>query len=661
MAGLRGAARAVLSMLGAALAAVLALAIVSSPASAATSGPVTISAVHVDGATITGVLSVSQSAGITVDDTTLNAVIAARHYSVKISPASDLKRATMIVVDTSGSMGDAGMATVRAAVATFLDQVPQDVSVGLTAFSDKPRVVVAPTTNRQILSAAVATLTSSGETSLYDAIVTAAKALSGYDSRTMVLLSDGGDTVSKATQAQAAKALHDASVWTAVVGFHTADSDNSVLSSFASASGNQVAAASSPDAVKAAFLASAKALTNQIVFSVTPGAEAADGTSLTISGQAGGRIFQSQVPISFADNAFPGGSTKGSKVTVTDDSGSVVSTGAAPTILLIGVGAVAIGLFVIVLTVSGSALRSQKSQRVEAIEAYLGGGQGGGSSGGGGVSVAPSAISQSLVRFGEKVMESRDSTPKTMRLIERADLPIRPGEWWVLRLIALFLGGAGMFLLFRDKSLLFTLIFTLLGIAVGAGLPSFILRFLAHRRSKKFEAQLPDVLMLIASSLSTGFSLNQALDAVAKDAAEPLAKEFSRALAETRIGADISEALERLSDRMDSSNMRWTSMAIRIQREVGGNLAETLRTTAATLRERESLQRHVRALSAEGKLSAYILIALPIGIFLYLLKVNHDYIALLWSRPMGLAMLAGGIVFLGLGMAWLKAVVKVEV
>ncbi len=201
----------------------------------------------------------------------------------------------------------------------------------------------------------------------------------------------------------------------------------------------------------------------------------------------------------------------------------------------------------------------------------------------------------------------------------------------------------------------------LIGALLGYGIPAVILRFLAGRRSRRFEAQLPDVLMLLASSLSTGFSLNQALDAVAKDAAEPLAKEFSRALAETRIGADIGDALERMADRMESVNMRWTAMAIRIQREVGGNLAETLRTTAATLREREGLTRHVKALSAEGRLSAYILVALPIGVFLYLLKVNHDYVALLWTRPVGWGMLAGGLIFLTLGIFWLKAIVKVEV
>ena len=152
----------------------------------------------------------------------------------------------------------------------------------------------------------------------------------------------------------------------------------------------------------------------------------------------------------------------------------------------------------------------------------------------------------------------------------------------------------------------------LLGGTLGLALPGVVLKVLAARRAKRFEQQLPDVLTLVASSLSTGFSLPQALDAIVRDVAQPAAKEFSRAMAETRIGSDIEDALERMADRMDSKNMHWAAMAIQIQRKVGGNLGETLRTTATTLREREALFRHVRALSAEGRLSAVILIALPI-------------------------------------------------
>ena len=153
----------------------------------------------------------------------------------------------------------------------------------------------------------------------------------------------------------------------------------------------------------------------------------------------------------------------------------------------------------------------------------------------------------------------------------------------MLRIAAVIVGVALGYILLASRS---WILGVALGLALGLLLPSFALRHLARRRARAFEFVLPDVLMLVATSLASGFSLLQALDAVARDAPEPAGKEFSRALAETRIGADVSDALDHMAERMDSENMRWATMAIRIQREVGGNLAETLRTTAATLRER---------------------------------------------------------------------------
>jgi tight adherence protein B len=107
--------------------------------------------------------------------------------------------------------------------------------------------------------------------------------------------------------------------------------------------------------------------------------------------------------------------------------------------------------------------------------------------------------------------------------------------------------------------------------------------------------------------------------------------------------------------------MRWAVMAIRIQREVGGNLADTLRTTAATLREREMLKRHVRALSAEGRLSAYILIALPIGVLLFSMWSNYEYVSLLWTTTVGLVMCVMGVLAMMFGIWWIKKTVTIEV
>jgi tight adherence protein B len=181
------------------------------------------------------------------------------------------------------------------------------------------------------------------------------------------------------------------------------------------------------------------------------------------------------------------------------------------------------------------------------------------------------------------------------------------------------------------------------------------------RRRAAFADQLPDVLQIIAGSLQSGFSLPQALDSVIREDTQPVAGEFSRALVETRIGGELETALDRVADRMESTDLRWSIEAIRIQRSVGGNLVEVLRTTGDTMRERASVRRHVRALSSEGRLSAYILIALPILVGSFLFVIRDDYMRPLYTTPLGLTMMTIGVGLVAVGSVWMRNVVKVEV
>jgi tight adherence protein B len=140
-----------------------------------------------------------------------------------------------------------------------------------------------------------------------------------------------------------------------------------------------------------------------------------------------------------------------------------------------------------------------------------------------------------------------------------------------------------------------------------------------------------------------------------------MSDELRKALVEARLGAPIEDALDDVADRMGSKDFSWVVMAIRVQRQVGGNLAEVLATTAATLRERERLRRQVQVLSAEGRLSAYILFALPLVFALYLLAVRPSYMKPLFTDPIGLVLLLGMAILLTVGAFWLRRVVKVEV
>ena len=208
-------------------------------------------------------------------------------------------------------------------------------------------------------------------------------------------------------------------------------------------------------------------------------------------------------------------------------------------------GAVFVGLMTITLVVLSPVFTSASRRRIQAIELYLGtpapdrtaddqGGEPGRRrhrAGAGSASGSPAGAT---------------APPKAALLIERADLPLRTSEWYVLRGLAVLVGLMGGWFLLRGAGAL-VLLGLLLGAVLGLALPPVVLKVLAARRARKFEQQLPDVLTLLASSLATGFSLPQAIDAIVRDAAEPSAKEFSRALAETRIGAELEDSLDRLS------------------------------------------------------------------------------------------------------------------
>jgi Flp pilus assembly protein TadB len=140
-----------------------------------------------------------------------------------------------------------------------------------------------------------------------------------------------------------------------------------------------------------------------------------------------------------------------------------------------------------------------------------------------------------------------------------------------------------------------------------------------------------------------------------------VASELGRAMAETRLGGDLEDALDRVGERNASQDMAWLVMAIRIQREVGGNLSETLETAVHTMRERGRLQRHVRALSAEGRLSALVLLGMPIVIGGWMFVFRRDYLRPLYTETLGLMMLTAAVVMMLAGTAWLRKLVRVEV
>jgi tight adherence protein B len=198
--------------------------------------------------------------------------------------------------------------------------------------------------------------------------------------------------------------------------------------------------------------------------------------------------------------------------------------------------------------------------------------------------------------------------------------------------------------------------------AVIAGLaPAAVLNFLASKRTREFDTQLPDVLKLLSASLRAGFSLLQGLDSLVAQVGEPMGTELRRAFASTRVGLPVEEALQSVAERVGSRDFEWVVMAIQIQREVGGNLAEILDSVAQTMMARSSLRREVRTLTAEGRISAYVLVGLPPALGVMVFSVNHTYISVLFNtRPGNIALLVG-LVMEAVGGLWLRKTVTIEI
>jgi tight adherence protein B len=272
-----------------------------------------------------------------------------------------------------------------------------------------------------------------------------------------------------------------------------------------------------------------------------------------------------------------------------------------------------------------------------------------------GIREKPSALTRSTEKVTGLIDKGLAGERRAVweRALDRAGLKMGPAEFIILvgagALVALALGllaggpVAGVMLA---------------GLAVVAAVVAVTIR--SDRRKAAFAEQLDDILTLLASNLRAGHSLPQALDSLTGDIEEPASSEIIRAVTQVRVGRDLTEALSDVAERMDSDDFRWITQAIAIHRQVGGNLAEVLDTVANTIRERGQVRRQVASLSAEGRLSAYVLIALPFFVVLFLSLVNPGYLAVFTTTAIGWVMLAVAAVLLVVGIFWMRATVKME-
>ena len=560
---------------------------------------------------------------------------------------SAVKRTTILAIDTSNSMRSGGrFAAAKSAAAAYLAAVPDDVEVGIVSFDTAVDVALAPTTDRAAAQKVIDGLALQRDTLLYDAVVAATQAAGDEGQRTVLVLSDGADAGSRATLDQAAATITESGTKVDIVGLDLPAAQLAPLRTLAEAGKGSVIT-STGDALRAAFANEAKAVASQVLVT----APVPDGFDndiakvvVTLPGNAGPIVAQALAPVEVS-----GQSGVSSALPAIDDA---QGWNAPDWLLWVGLTVLAVGLVAAaVLLVPPPPAPMSIADRVTAYSTHATGAHP--------EEEKPSAepvLDQARAAAAGVLERNSAMNERLTQRLNAAGSEFKPSEWLLVHIGVVFVAGLVGLLLGTGN-----LVVGVLFVVIGALLPPLYLRIKAGQRRKAFDNALPEVLGLISGALSAGLSLAQAVNTVVNEGPEPIASEFKRVLVEARIGVTLEDAFEGVAERYDSDDFRWAVMAIRIQRQVGGNLAELLTTVAGTMRERQYLRRHVRGLSAEGRLSAVILCALPVVFALYLFTTNREFLDPLLHDPRGWVLLAVGALMMSIGSFWMSRMVKVEI
>lgn len=623
----------------------------ATPASAAVKGRI-VSVEATNGSLHVVFSAAGLAASETIDPASVKLTLDGQRLDAKVESASAattvVERKAVLAIDTSGSMNiNNRIGAARNAALAYLSKVPADVAVGLVTFSDTAVVRVPPTKNRAVVRNAVQRLVATGNTALYDAVSKALGVLGRTGDRSILVLSDGKDEGSRTSLAADVAALRAAKTPVNAVLLGDTSAQQALLTLSNAAGGRVVSARAAADLTQA-FEQQARASDKDIlVTAVIPDRYTGGEAPVTVSATAAGaQISDTALAINLQSNAaaktdpaaFGPRPVKPIKGLLRHK--TVMYAGLIA--LFVGIGAV------LAFALNGIASRPESMRgrlspfvdtgtpRRKAKE--------------------DRSMRATALDFADEIVKQQGLEETLARKLEAGGVPLKASEWLIIHLgIALVLPL--LVLLITN----FNLVMTILAVVTGILGPLVYLTIKSSLRTRAFLAQLPDTLQLISGSLSAGYSLPQAVDAVVRQGSPPISDELHKALVEARLGAPIEDAMDDVADRMGSKDFAWVVMAIRVQRQVGGNLAEVLATTAATLRERERLRRQVQVLSAEGRLSAYILFGLPIVFALYLLAVRPGYLSPLWHDPIGWVLLGGMAILLTVGGFWLRKVVTVEV
>lgn len=550
----------------------------------------------------------------------------------------------VLLIDTSGSMRGEALRHAQDAARAFIEEMDGPGRIAVMGFSSKPRLVQGFTDDKALLVRAVGSLDAAGETSMYDAL---RKAVSMADSSAgpahIVLLSDGGDTVSASGLEQVVADVKASKTPVHAVALQTGEANVEALRVIAEQSGGRMTPVAEAAELAGFYRGIARELQSRYVVTFRTDKPTTKDLEVDVTAELDGRkaIGRTAFPNPLFEYMEP---ETGTGLTAVQPGNPLFLM----LTVLLAFGSVAMLVAGVLLALYRPRTALEQVRYYEQLRST--------SDELSGIDDADTTSVRSRVVDAVGYVAGKGGfTELVHKQLERAGLPLRPAEYIAAHLLIVVAVGA------LTQLATGRLVLSVAMVLVAAFVPVFIIDMLVSRRKHQFESQLPDMLSLVAGSLRSGWGLQQAVDLIVQETFPPVSTEFKRVQTESRLGMPVEESLHAMAERLDSEDFRWVVTAIAIQREVGGNLAEVLDIVASTIRDRDALRRHVRALTAEGRLSAFILILLPFFEFFVLMLINPDYMSQMLSSFAGVFMLAFGLILMLVGAIWLRLATKVEV
>ena len=536
-------------------------------------------------------------------------------------------KSVVLALDRSQSMKGASLTNATAAAQAFVNQKPSGDRIAVVLFGHRAVTLTGFSSAAGDADSALSGIhvDSKSGTALYDAVVSAAELLgkNAAAGRVIILLTDGHDVSSSATLAEAVAAARAARAAIYPIAIVSHDFNPAPLQQLARQTNGTYHRASSSAALRAVYSSIAAELARTWQLDYVTAARPGDHVALVATTSSGNARAALAIPAGY-------GSGSASDPSSLLPSPMYSTGGTVAFALLMGLLVLVAGLFIVV-GARGSWVKTRLAPHIGERERRLMRRK------------ERLSLLAALYRATEATFGTWRRWASLQRMLERADVPLRPAEFiWA----SLGLG----FLLGMLAAVVGASPFVILGVlALGGAIPYAFVSIRVRRRRKAFEDQLPEILTTIAATLKAGHSFKQGMQAVVDEAHPPASDELKRVLTETGLGRPMDDALTQMAERTGSENFSFAITAVTIQRQVGGSLAGLFEMVADTVRQRQQFARKIQGLTAMGRMSAYVLIGLPFFIALALTLLNPGYMAPLYTTSAGHMLIILGLVMMTVG------------